>query len=329
MKRRDFITLLGGAAAGWPLATRAQQGERMRRIGVLVPFAAGDPEALTRITVFVQALQELGWTAGRNVRLDYRWSVDDPNRMRGLAVELVSLSPDVVVANGSLALEALQQVTHTTPIVFLTVVDPVGAGYVETLAHPGGNATGFTLFEYGISGKWLELLKQIAPNVKRVTVLREPALPSGIGQFAAIQSAAPSLGVEVSPVDMREPSGIEAAIAGFARGSNGGLIVPTSALAVTHRDLIVGLAARYRLPAVYPLRLFAGGGGLISYGPDIVDQYRRAAGYIDRVLKGAKPADLPVQAPTKYELVINLKTAKALGLDPPPTLLAIADEIIE
>ena len=290
-----------------------------------MPFGADDPEALARVTVFAQGLQELGWSIGGNVQVDYRWSAGDSKRLRSFAAELVALSPDVILANGSPAMEALQQATA----VFLGVVDPVGAGYVANLAQPGGNATGFTLFEYSISGKWPELLKEIAPNTKRAAVLREPALPSAIGQFAAIQSAAPSFGIEVSAVDMRDASGIEHAIAALARGSNGGLIVPTSALAVTHRDLIIALAARYRLPAVYPLRLFVSGGGLIAYGPDIIAPYRRAASYVDRILKGDKPADLPVQAPTKYELAINLKTAKTLGLAVPPTLLARADEVIE
>jgi putative ABC transport system substrate-binding protein len=329
LKRREFITLVGGAAMTWPLAARTQQPARMRRIGMLMPFAADDPEALARVTVFAQGLQELGWTIGQNVRVDYRWSAADPNRMRSLAAELVALAPDVILANGSAALEALQQATRSIPIVFLAVVDPVGAGYIATLAHPGGNATGFTLFEYGISGKWMEVLKEIAPNVRRAAVLREPALASAIGQFAVIQSAASSLGVEISPVDMRDAADIESAVAALARGSNGGIIVPTSALAVAHRDLIIALAARYRLPAVYALRLFVSGGGLISYGPDIVDPYRHAAGYVDRILKGEKPADLPVQAPVKYETVINLKAARALGLDVPPTLLARADEVIE
>jgi putative tryptophan/tyrosine transport system substrate-binding protein len=329
MNRRQVITLLGGTAAAWPLAVRAQQSDRGRRIGILMPFAADDPEALARITVFAQGLQELGWSIGHTVRVDYRWSAADPSRMRSLAAELVALAPDVILATGSAALEALQQATRTVPIVFLAVVDPVGAGYIATLAHPGGNATGFTLFEYGISGKWVEVLKEIAPNVRRVAILREPALASAIGQFAVIQSAASSLGLEISPVDMRDAGDIESAVAALARGSNGGIIVPTSALAVTHRDLIIAVAARYRLPAVYPLRLFVTGGGLISYGPDIVDPYRRAAGYVDRILKGEKPADLPVQAPVKYETVINHRTAKALGLTVPDTLLALADDVIE
>lgn len=329
MRRREFIALVGSAAVIGPLAARAQQAERMRRIGVLMPFAADDPEALVRLTAFLHALQDLGWTVGRNVRIDYRWSADDTNRMRSFAAELVALSPDVILANGSPAVGALQQSTRTVPTVFLAVVDPVGAGYVANLARPGGNATGFTLFEYGISGKWLELLKQIAPRVTRAAVLRDAAIASGIGQFAAIQSAASSFGVELSPIDVRDASEIERAVTTFAHGTNGGLIVSASALVVTHRDLIIALAARYQLPAVYPFRLFVTGGGLISYGPDIIDQYHRAASYVDRILKGEKPADLPVQAPTKYELAINLKTAKAFGLTIPPTLLARADEVIE
>jgi len=327
IKRREFITLLGAASA-WPLTARAQQQERMRRVAVLMPFAADDPEAMVRVTAFVQALQELGWTVGRNVRIDYRWSGADTNRMRIFAAELVGLSPDVIVANGSDAMRALQA-TSTVPTVFLAVVDPVGAGYVASLARPGGNSTGFTLFEYSISGKWLELLKQIAPRTMQAAVLRDAALPSGIGQFAAIQSAAQSFGIEVSPIDVRDAGEIERAVKGIPRGSNGGLVVTTSALAVTHRDLIIALAARYQLPTVYPLRLFVSAGGLISYGPDIIDPYRRAAGYVDRILKGAKPAELPVQAPTKYDLAINLKTARALGLEVPPTLLATANGVIE
>ena len=328
MKRREFISLLGGAAA-WPLAARAQQGERMRRIGVLMNTAADDPEGKARNVAFERGLQELGWTDGRNVRIDYRWGAGDAGRIRRYAAELVSLSPDVILTVGSATAGPLLQATRTVPIVFVQAPDPVGAGFVDNLARPGGNATGFTLFEYGISGKWLELLKEIAPRVTRVAVLRDPAIAAGTGQLGAIQSAAPSFGVELSPLGVRDPGEIERAITAFARSSNGGLIVTVSTLAGVHRDLIVTLAARYKLPAVYYARYIVAGGGLISYGPDFVDQHRRAAGYVDRILKGEKPADLPVQAPTKYELVINLQTAKALGLDVPPTLLARADEVIE
>jgi putative ABC transport system substrate-binding protein len=329
MKRREFITLLGGAAAGWPLGARAQQAERMRRIGVLMPSAADDPEYQARMTAFLQGLGQLGWTSGRNVRIDTRWAAADADRIRKYAAELVALAPEVILAPGSATVGPLLQATRTIPIVFATVPDPVGAGFVESLARPGGNATGFIAFEYGLGAKWLELLKQIAPGVTRAAVLRDPAEASGTGQFGAIQSVAPSFGVEVSPISVRDATEIERAVTSFARGSNGGLIVTGSALTAIHRALIVTLAARHRLPAVYPGRYHVTGGGLISYGPDRVDQYRQAAGYVDRILKGEKPADLPVQAPTKYELVINLKTAKALGLDVPPMLLARADEVIE
>jgi putative tryptophan/tyrosine transport system substrate-binding protein len=326
--RREFITLLGGAAA-WPLAARAQQGERMRRIGVLMPSAADDAEYQARMTAFLQGLAQLGWLDGRNVRIDTRWAVADADRIRKYAAELVALAPDVILAPGSATTGPLLQATRTIPIVFATIPDPVGAGFVESLARPGGNATGFIAFEYGLSAKWLELLKQIAPGVTRAAILRDSAVASGIGQFGVIQSVAPSVGVEVSPVNVRDAAEIERAVAAFARASNGGLIVTGSALTAVHRALIVTLAARYRLPAVYPGRYWVAGGGLISYGPDRVDQYRLAAGYVDRILKGEKPADLPVQAPTKYELAVNLKTAKALGLDVPTTVLARADEVIE
>jgi putative ABC transport system substrate-binding protein len=326
--RREFITLLGGAAA-WPLAARAQQGERMRRIGVLMPSAADDAEYQARMTAFLQGLAQLGWLDGRNVRIDTRWAVADADRIRKYAAELVALAPDVILAPGSATTGPLLQATRTIPIVFATIPDPVGAGFVESLARPGGNATGFIAFEYGLSAKWLELLKQIAPGVTRAAILRDSAVASGIGQFGAIQSVAPSVGVEVSPVNVRDAAEIERAVAAFARASNGGLIVTGSALTAVHRALIVTLAARYRLPAVYPGRYWVAGGGLISYGPDRVDQYRLAAGYVDRILKGEKPADLPVQTPTKYELAVNLKTAKALGLDVPTTVLARADEVIE
>jgi putative tryptophan/tyrosine transport system substrate-binding protein len=328
MKRRAFITLIGGAAA-WPLAARAQHSERMRRIGVLMGIAENDPDSRARIAALLQGLEELGWTNGRNVHIDARWSAGDTGRIRNDAAELVTLAPDVILANGAPTVEALRQATRTVPVVFTNVIDPVGAGFVESLGSPGGNATGFTLFEYGLSGKWLELLKQIAPGVTRVAVLRDAATSSGIGQFAVIQAMAPSFGVELRPIDLRDPSEIERAVTTFARSSNGGLIVTGSVAAQVHRDLIIALVAGHRLPAVYPLRYHAASGGLISYGPDPVIPIRRAASYIDRILKGEKPADLPVQAPTKYELVINLKTAKALGLEVPASLLARADEVIE
>jgi putative ABC transport system substrate-binding protein len=329
MKRREFITLLGGAAAAWPLAARAQQRERMRRIGVLMTLAADDPEGQARLTAFVQGLQELGWTGGRNVQIDYRWPAGDAERIRRYASELVALAPDIILAGGGAVVPSLLQATRTIPIVFTQTPDPVGAGLVESLARPGGNVTGFTVFEYGIGAKWLELLKEIAPHVTRAAVIRDAAIASGIGQWGAIQTAAPSFGVELRPVDVRDAREIERAIAAFARSPNGGLIVAASTLAVVHRDLIVTLAARHKLPAVYSSRFFVRSGGLIFYGPDSVEPHRRAAGYVDRILKGEKPADLPVQAPTKYELVINLKTAKALGLDIPATVLARSDEVIE
>ena len=328
MRRREFITLLGGAAA-WPLAARAQQRERMRSVGVLTPFAAHNTEGQNRVTAFAQALQQLGWSVGENARLHYRWGDGTSATMQKYAAELVALAPDVILADSSAALSPLLQATQTIPIVFAIVADPVGAGYVETLARPGGNATGFTPFEYGVAGKWLELLKEIAPRVTRAAVLRDPAIAAGPGQFGALQAVAPSLGVELRAVNVRDADEIERSIAGFAQGSNGGLVVTGSAAAAAHRDLIVTLAARHRLPAVYNARLYGEIGGLVCYGADFLDQFRRAAGYADRILKGEKPADLPVQAPTKYELVINLKTAKALGLDVPPSLLARADEVIE
>jgi putative tryptophan/tyrosine transport system substrate-binding protein len=327
LHRRDFITLLGGAAAAWPLAARAQQRERMRLIGVLMPV--DDAEGQTRLMTFGQGLAQLGWIVGRNVRIDVRWSAGKADNIRKYATELVALAPDVILASGGTNVPPLLQLTRTVPIVFTQVTDPVGAGFVESLARPGGNATGFTNFEYGISGKWLELLKQTAPGVTRAAVLRDPAIVGGVGQLGAIQGAASSLGVEVSPVGVGDAGEIERAVGAFARGSNGGLIVLTTALTLVHRELITTLAARHRLPAVYTDRIFVTGGGLISYGPDRVDQFWRAAGYVDRVLKGEKPADLPVQAPTKYETILNLKTAKALGLEVPPTLIARADEVIE
>jgi putative ABC transport system substrate-binding protein len=330
MRRREFITFFGVAALAGPRAARAQQADRVRRVGVLMSRAAGDPEEQARFAGFLQGLQKLGWTDGRNVRIDYRWAAADADRSRTYAAELVALAPDVILASGSTSVAALLQTTRTVPIVFVNVIDPVGAGYVARLARPGGNATGFTAFEYSLSGKWLELLKEIAPNLTRIAILRDPALAAGIGQFAAIQAMAPSsLGVELSPIDVRDGGEIERDVATFARESNGGLIVTGSSSAAVHRELIVMLAARLRLPAVYPFRYFVTSGGLISYGPDPIDVFRRAAGYVDRILKGEKAADLPVQAPTTYELAINLKTAKALGLTLPPSLLARADEVIE
>jgi putative tryptophan/tyrosine transport system substrate-binding protein len=328
MRRREFITLLGGAAAAWPIAGRAQQTERIRRIGVFMNLAADDPEGQDRKTAFVQALQQLGWTDGHNVRIDTRWGTD-ADSSRKYAAELIALAPDIILATASTATSALQQATRTVPIVFVIVIDPVGAGYVESLARPGGNVTGFSLFEYGLSSKWPELLKEIAPGVTRVAVLRDTAVGSGVGQYAIIQAVAPSLRLELHPIGVSDAGEIERAVVAFARVPNSGLIVVGSPSQVVHRNLIITLAARHQLPAVYPLSYFARSGGLISYGPDSIDPYRRAAAYVDRILKGEKPADLPVQAPTKYELVINLKAAKALGLEVPATLLALADEVIE
>jgi putative ABC transport system substrate-binding protein len=329
MKRREFIALLGGAAATWPLAARAQQTERVRRICVLMSTAVDDPQDQARLAAFAQGLQELGWTIGRNLRIDYRWGASSPDNTRKYAAELAALAPDVMLTSGTIALAAVQQISHTIPVVFVNLIDPVSGGFVESLARPGGNATGFLLFEYGISGKWLELLKEIAPRVTRVAVLRDPTQVSGGGQLGAIQSAASQLGVEFRPVGVRDAKEIERGITDFARGSNGGLIVTAGTQAREHRELIIRLAARHRLPAVYFNRLFVEAGGLISYGADTIDPLRRAANYVDRILKGEKPADLPVQAPTKFELVINLKTARALGLDVPATVLARADEVIE
>ena len=331
MKRREFITLLGGAAAvAWPLAARAQQPDRVRRIGVLMASAADDSESQARIAAFLQGLQQLGWADGRNMRIDTRWATTDADDIRRHAAELVALAPDVLVAaTGTATVAPLLQATRTVPIVFVVVIDPVGAGFVASLARPGGNATGFTSYEYGMSGKWLELLKEIAPGVTRAAVLRDPAIASGIGQFAAVQALAPSLGVELSPVDVRDAPEIERAVTAFARSGKGGMIVTASALATRHRELIIALAARYKLPAIYAGHWFVTDGGLLSYGPDYVAQLRQAAGYVDRVLRGEKPADLPVQSATKYETVINLKTAKALGLDVPAPLLARADVVIE
>jgi putative tryptophan/tyrosine transport system substrate-binding protein len=327
MRRRGFIMLLGGAAT-WPLAARAQQGERLRRVAVLMVQAANDAEGQSRLAAFLQALRLLGWTEGQNFRIDTRWATANEHARRQ-SEELAALAPDVILATATLAVAPLQQVTRTIPIVFVNVVDPVGAGFVTSLARPGGNTTGFTAFEYGISGKWLELLKEIAPGVTRVAVLRDPGTVSGIGQFAAIQSMAPGLRVELIPTDVRDTPEIERDIAAFARTSAGGLIVTGSPSATLHRELIATLAAKHKLPAVYAFPFFATSGGLISYGPNTIDQYRRAASYVDRILKGEKTGDLPVQAPTKYELVINLRTAKALSLEVPPTLLARADEVIE
>jgi len=329
MNRREFITLIGGAAAAWPLAARAQQPERMRRVGALMNTAADSADGQARFTAFAHGLQQLGWTDGRNARLDVRWAAGDPERIRRYAAELVALAPDVILASGGTTLGPLRQVSRTVPTVFTGVSDPVGAGFVDSLARPGGNATGFVAFEWNISGKWLELLKEIAPGVTRAVVLRDTELGPGASQFAVIQAVAPSLRVEVKPVNVGGAAEIERAVAAFARAPNGGLIATGGGRMRSHRDLIVKLAARHKLPAVYYDRVYVDSGGLISYGPDFVDQFRRAAGYVDRVLKGEKAADLPVQAPTKYELVINLKTAKALGLDLPATVLARADEVIE
>jgi putative ABC transport system substrate-binding protein len=328
VKRRAFISLLGGAAA-WPVAARAQQGERVRRIGVLMPLAADDPAAQARNAAFLQGLQQLGWTVGQNVQIEYRWSGGNDELTRKYAAELAALAPEVILASGSASVGPLLQATRTVPIVFAIVPDPVGAGFVDSLARPGGNATGFTSFDYGIGAKWVELLKEIAPRVTRAAVLRDPAIAGGIGQWAAIQTAGPSLALEVSPVNMRDAGEIERALTAFARSPNGGLIVTGSPLAFVHRDVIVSLAARHKLPAVYMERSLVTAGGLISYGPDFLDGYRRAAGYVDRILKGEKPGDLPVQQPTKYELVINLKTAKALGIEMPASVLARADEVVE
>ena len=328
MKRRYFITLLGGAAA-WPLAARAQQAERVRRIGVLLSLSADDPQGQARLMAFLQGLQQLGWTDGRNMRIDARWSGGNADDARKYAAELVALAPEVILASGGSVAGPVLQVTRTVPVVFTITPDPVGAGFVASLARPGGNATGFTQVEYGTSAKFLELLKEIAPRVTRAAVLRDPAIPQGIGQFAVIQSVAPSLRMEVNPVDIRDAGDIERAVTAFAHSLNGGLIVPGSGLATVHRELIITLAARHKLPAVYSARYFVTSGGLISYGADLIDPHRLAAGYVDRILKGEKPADLPVQAPTKYETVINLKTAKSLGLEVPTQLLARADEVIE
>ena len=325
MRRRKFLGVLGGAVASWPLAGRAQQAEGEQRIGYL----SGVTDDRARSATLVLALQQLGWTTGRNIKIDYRWGDGTPEQIRKYTAELMALRPDLIFAFGTATMPPLLAATRTTPIVFVQVADPVGAGFVDSLARPGGNATGVVQFEYSLSGKWLELLKEIAPGVTRAAVLRDAALSGGVGQFAVIQSVAPALGIDVSPVNVGDASGIDRSVAAFARAGNGGLIVTGSALAPSHRDLIVVLAARHKLPAVYFARSFVAAGGLTSYGPDFDDSYRVAARYVDRILKGEKPADLPVQAPTKYELAINLKTAKALGLTVPPTLIARADEVIE
>jgi putative tryptophan/tyrosine transport system substrate-binding protein len=328
MKRREFIAGLGSAAI-WPVVVRAQQSQRMRRIGVLINVAEGDPTLPVLLAAFEQGLQELSWTVGGNIRIDYRFGAADPDLIRKYAEELVALAPDVILAQGASAVGPLRQVTRVVPIVFVATTDPVGSGFAASLARPGGNATGFSNFEFGLGGKWLGLLKQIAPRVTRVAVIRDPLNPIGIGEFAAIQSVTPSFGVKLTPIGLRDSGEIERDVAAFARGPNGGLIVTTNVLAALHRGLIITLAARHKLPAVYPMRFFVTDGGLMSYGPDIVFQYRLAAGYVDRIFKGEKPADLPVQAPTKFETAINLKTAKALGLSVPETLLATADEVIQ
>jgi len=329
VRRRELIALLGGAAAAWPLAAHAQQSRQMRRVAALMPYTANDSQSQNRNAAFLQGLQQLGWTVGQNVQIDYRWSAGNEEDTRKYAAELVALAPDVIFTSGSAAVGPLRRATRTVPIVFVLVPDPVGAGFVETLARPGGNITGFTQFDYGIGAKWLELLKEIVPATTRAAVIRDAAITAGIGQWGAIQSVSPSVAIEVTPVNLVDAGEIDRALTAFARSPNGGLIVTGSALAVVHRELIIALAARHRLPAIYYDRYFALAGGLISYGSNNVEQYRLAAAYVDRILRGEKPADLPVQAATRYELVINLKTAKALGLDLPATVLARADEVIE
>ena len=328
MQRRDFITLLGGAAATWPFAARAQQPEPMRRIGILTGIAGEDAQTKVRVTAFLQELQKFGWTEGRNLRIDLRGGAGNVADTRKYAIELVALAPDVILASGATPVALLLEATRTVPIVFTIVVDPMGAGFIEKLSRPGGNATGYMMFDYSLSGKWVELLKQVAPGVTQAAVLRDPS-SAGVGQFAVIQAVAPSLGLEVSAINVGDAREIDRAVAAFAREPNGGLIVTAGPLTVVHRDLIVTLAARHKLPAIYFDRTPVASGGLMSYGPDLVGQFRQAASYVDRILKGEKPASLPVQAPNKYELVINLKTAKALGISVPPTLLARADEVIE
>ena len=329
MRRRNFIGLVGSATVAWPLTARAQQGERLRRVAILVPIAADTPGAQAFYAAFLKAFEELGWTDRRNVQITVRWSGGNEAEMRKYADELIALAPDVLVASGGTAGELMLKATRTIPIVFVLVPDPVGSRFVERLSRPGGNATGFMMFEYNLCGKWLELLKEIAPNVTQAAVLRDPTFVSGIGQFVVIQAVAPSVGIEVSPIDLHEPDQIERAIATFAQSPNGGLILAASGIGATNVNLVITAAARYKVPAVYPVQTFVAAGGLISYGPNFTDQYRRAAGYVDRILRGEKPADLPVQAPNKYELAINVKTAKALGLSVPQSLLARADEVIE
>ena len=329
MRRRDFIAGMAGSAAAWPLAVKAQQGERMRRVGLIIANAATDPVAQARIAMFLRELAKFGWVDGRNVRIETRWSPGNAGDTRKHATELAEIAPDVILATGSATLKSLLEATRAVPIVFVLVPDPVGAGFVDSLARPGGNVTGFMTFEASMSAKWLELLKEVKPKLTRVAVIRDPAITAGIGQWSAIQAVAPLFGVELTPVNVRDADEIERRVAAFARSPGGGLIVTGSALATVHRELIFTLADRHKLPAVYPYPYFVRNGGLFSYGPDLLDQYRRAAGYVNRILKGEKPANLPVQAPTKYELAINLKTAKALGLAIPPTLLARADEVIE
>jgi putative tryptophan/tyrosine transport system substrate-binding protein len=329
IRRRELVGALGGAAAVWPLSVHAQQPDRVRRVGVLLSLSADDPQGQARLKAFVQGLEQLGWTDGRNMRIDTRWSAGNADDTRKYAAELVALAPEVILASGGSVAGPLLQATRTVPVVFTLTPDPVGAGFVTSLARPGGNATGFTSYEYSLSGKWLDLLKEIAPGVKRVAVLRDPAISAGIGQFGAIQTAAPSFAVELTPINVHDAAEIERAVTAFAGSGNGGMIVTTSAAVLARRDLIIALAARHKLPAVYYARFLVTGGGLASYGPDYVEQYRRAAGYVDRILKGEKPADLPVEAPTKYELAINLATARALGLNVPPTLLARATDVIE
>jgi len=328
MRRREFITLLGGAAAARPLAANAQQDERMRRVGVLIPFTADDPEAQARTALFEQSLRELGWTVGRNLQIEQRLPGGEAASIRHAVAELVALGPDVLLVVGTSTSGLLLQATRTIPVVFVQLADPVGAGFVQSLARPGGNATGFTSFEYSLSGKWLELLKQIAPHITRVAVFRDSTSAGGIGQFSAIQTVAQSLGVELTPLGVRNTDEIERGLAVFARATNGGMIVTVGGIAY-HRKLVIGLAASHTLPAIYPFRYYAVDGGLMSYGPDTREPIRNAAAYVDRILKGEKPADMPVQAPTKYELVINLKTAKALGLNVPNTLIGRADQLIE
>ena len=329
MQRREFMTLLGGASVAWSLSASALPHGRVMRVGVLMGLAPKDPESRARITAFMEGMQQLGWARGQNISFECRWADGDAETMRKNAAELVSMAPDIILAHSSAAVAPLLQKTRTIPIVFTIVADPVGAGFVNSLARPGGNATGFTNFEYSMSGKWLELLKEMAPNLERVGVLREAAIAAGPGQFGAIQSVAARLGVELRPIDVRDAGAIERDIAEFALGANGGLIVTGSPAASVHRDLIIKLASRHRLPTIYNSPFYVNGGGLIAYGPDFVDQFRRAATYVDRILKGESPSDLPVQAPTKYEMVLNLKAAKSIGVEFPTSILIRADEVVE